>query len=529
MTPKIRAAVGALALALPVAGLAAPAVQADSPPAPVLQLKLPSQQVAYSDGVHVQSDFGARLIASGAPFELRIKRPDYRTPLRAYERINGADVPLPSTLPVTFNKLRHFLRLSFTPVDDPGATPLVRYAGACIGGTTNRIDPDAPATSSYPTYCYYNPFARGSLQGIQQGYAASVTNPWDDRGLKVPVGTYQLEVSVTGAWANALQVPAEGRNATTRVTIEKYPDVCGGDYRAARTARTAQRGCRATTPRATTARHTGPRPTPGRAVTPGELPAGTPLPDLRALPPTGFAITPDGDHLAFSATVWNGGTSPMVIDGFRRDGEDVMDGYQYFFGPDGQQLPDYVKVGTFEWDAHKTHQHWHFRQFAAYSLLPLGQVPQASGHAGDVGGVDSRKEAFCLANTDAVDLTGPNAAINPDNTDLSTACGDYTSLSTREVLAAGWGDTYAQFRAGQSFNLRNLANGCYGVWVEGNPVIDPATGERTLVESSTTNNRARRTVCIGGTPGHRTIRRVQHIGLVDDDGLADLGGEKGEY
>jgi hypothetical protein len=212
-----------------------------------------------------------------------------------------------------------------------------------------------------------------------------------------------------------------------------------------------------------------------------------------------------------------------VVDGFR-DGPDNMDGYQYFFGPDGKQLPDYVHVGSFEWDPRPTHMHWHFKSFAAYSLLPLGQTPQPSGHAHDVGGVDSRKEAFCLANTDAVDLAAPGAAMNPDNTDLATACGDYTSLSTREVLAAGWGDTYAQFRAGQSFNLRNLANGCYNVWVEGNPVIDPATGARTLIESDTTNNQSHRRVCIGGYAGHRTIRSIQRIGLVDDSGYADQGG-----
>ncbi|HWU20379.1 MAG TPA: hypothetical protein VN088_02565, partial [Nocardioides sp.] len=270
------------------------------------------------------------------------------------------------------------------------------------------------------------------------------------------------------------------------------------------------------------ARPSGVRPSAERAITAADLPPGTPLPDLRALPATGFRISPNGNFLQFSATVWNGGTSPMVVDGFR-SGDLTMDGYQYFYGADGKQLPDYVKVGGFEWDPRPTHMHWHFKSFAAYSLLPLGVTPQPSGHAHDVGGVDSRKEAFCLANTDAVDLAGTAADMNPSNTDLATACGDYTSLSTREVLAAGWGDTYAQFRAGQSFDLRKLPNGCYNVWVEGNPVVNATTGARTLIESDTSNNRARRKVCIGGRTDHRTITRIAKVGLVDDPGYAQEG------
>src|SRR5207253_2553587 len=105
-------------------------------------------------------------------------------------------------------------------------------------------------------------------------------------------------------------------------------------------------------------------------------------------------------------------------------------------------------VGTFEFDHRKTHHHWHFRDFATYTLLRADKSTAAV----------SKKEAFCLANTDAVDLTVPGADWNPDNRDLSTDCGEEDSLSLREVLAAGWGDTYAQFRAGQSFSLKNLPN-----------------------------------------------------------------------
>ena len=142
-----------------------------------------------------------------------------------------------------------------------------------------------------------------------------------------------------------------------------------------------------------------------------------------------------------------------------------------------------------EWDGKDTHQHWHFRDFARYRLLNEDRT----------GAVRSRKEAFCLANTDAVDYTVPGADWQPENTDLHTACGDYDALSIREVLSSGSGDTYAQYREGQSFDLRNIPNGVYLIAVEANPV-------GKLVESSTTNNLALRKVTIGGVYGARTVK-----------------------
>ncbi len=105
----------------------------------------------------------------------------------------------------------------------------------------------------------------------------------------------------------------------------------------------------------------------------------------------------------------------------------------------------------------------------------------------------SKKEAFCLANTDSIDQTVVNADWNPENTDLSTDCGAPGSLSLREVLAAGWGDTYAQFRAGQSFNLKNLPNGTYYIATIANP-------DQRLVESDDTDNVALRKISSAARP-----------------------------
>ena len=94
----------------------------------------------------------------------------------------------------------------------------------------------------------------------------------------------------------------------------------------------------------------------------------------------------------------------------------------------------------------------------------------------------SRKEAFCLANTDAVDYTVKNADWQPDNTDLSTRLRRRHSVAVREVLDVGSGDTYGQSLPGQSFDITDVPNGTYFVEVIANPdrtgCSRPATREQ---------------------------------------------------
>ncbi|TIC79751.1 hypothetical protein E8D34_14585 [Nocardioides sp. GY 10113] len=510
--PRSRAALlsAALCAVLPLTALTALAgppgagAAEDPPVAPTLRLSMPARQVVESWGPRVYTDLGIRLLVEGADLEVHLNRSSYDDPITASLKLSDGSLrTLGDDLTPTLNRLRRFLVLRFEPLGD--REPFTRGLRACLGQVSDRVDPDAAPSSPYPRYCYYNPYSLGAVQGIPAGYAGTIGDPW--RRMEIPRGRYDVSVTVARRWAAALGMSQDQRTATTRLVVRKEPS-CG----------VFLRGCRPhpTRPARPDAelRPSAVRPTPARAVDPGDLPPDTPQPDLRALPAWGLQISRNGNFLQFAATVWNAGDSPLVVDGFRRSGEDLMDGYQYFFDAEGHQLPDYVRVGSFEWDPKRTHQHWHFRSFASYSLLPVGERPDVAGEHDH--GVESRKEAFCLANTDAVDLTVDGAVWNVDNSDLSTACGDLDSLSIREVLDSGWGDTYAQFRAGQSFKLRGLPNGCYNIWVEGNPIAHEATGARTLIESDYTNNISSRKVCIGGKDGARTIRRVEQIGLVQE-------------
>ena len=190
-----------------------------------------------------------------------------------------------------------------------------------------------------------------------------------------------------------------------------------------------------------------------------------------------------GRYLNFAATVWNAGPSPSggrVPAGRQREPDGRL---PVLLRQAGNQV-GYIPVGTMEWDQRDGHEHWHFTDFATYRLMDK--------HKKLV--VRSQKEAFCLANTDAVDYTVPDANWKPDNTDLHSACGERRSIAVREVLEAGSGDTYEQSLPGQSFDLKGLKNGTYYIEVRANP-------EKKLSEASTSNNVSYRKVKIAAGPG----------------------------
>jgi Lysyl oxidase len=192
-----------------------------------------------------------------------------------------------------------------------------------------------------------------------------------------------------------------------------------------------------------------------------------------------------------------------VVDGFRRDGEAVMDAYQYFYDADGEAV-GYAEVGEMEWDTRDGHHHWHFLDFARYRLLDADKSSAAR----------SMKQSFCLANTDAVDYTVPGADWLPYNTDLHSSCGGREATSVREGLAFGSGDTYFQYLPGQSFNITSLPNGTYYVEVTANPLNrlyeSGQDQQHLLPESSSARDTARSPGPRSAAgPGERLLVRIR--------------------
>jgi hypothetical protein len=173
----------------------------------------------------------------------------------------------------------------------------------------------------------------------------------------------------------------------------------------------------------------------------------------------------------------------------------VMDAYQYFIDENGNAVGR-KQVGELEFDPRRGHQHWHFLQFAQYTLL------DSTGE--EV--VRSKKQAFCIAHTDVIDLTVPGADWTMEGQRLHTSCGSPGSLWIRETLGVGWGDTYFQSSPGQAFNITKVPNGWYTVRVE----VDPLN---VLMQADESNDIEDRLVYIGGKPGRRRVKVAPWHGM----------------
>ena len=422
-------------------------------------------------------DFGLYLRANGEPFELWAERASYADPIRVQWRSSRGAVTLPSTVMPDFSGLRDFLQIEIT--DAQGQRVAAFDVSSCGDkGFGNmppvRVQPDAPDASAYPIGCPTHPYTLGSVLGIQAGWA---TNLVSSHPMKLQRGSYTVHAAIAPRYVEMFGLDAAGSQKTYPLVFTDHPH---------RGATEATSG--GSTAAGTTAPH---RREPG--VPSAGAPAGAQV-DLRSLPAFGFQLNKNGTQLRFGATTWNAGDSPLVIDGFREEGEDHMAAYQYFYDKAGNET-GHQQVGELHFHG-ANHQHWHFEDFARYRLLrPDGSLA-----------VRSTKQSWCLANTDAVDYTRPGAEWNPGNTDLSSACGGASALAIREVLAPGSGDTYFQERAGQAFDVADLPNGKYIVAIEANPLGN-------LVESNKANNNSRRTIWLRGHGADRRVV-VAPVGIV---------------
>ena len=482
--------------------------------------------VRYADDPGNWLDVGAHVVAGAGPLDIRVNRASYAAPIVARQIITEhgrqRTRTLPAGLVTSFSGFSAFTHVSLA--DATGMTVFERDDDFCpntFGTARTRVD--APDASPYPRFCPRAPFTLGAVWGVQAGWSAALA-PEEPRfgPVDVPDGSYTVTVSVNPPYRKLFGIPVDRATVKVAMTVRTIAGPGEGPGSRAVAApsgspgRAAGNG-RRLPDRSSHDRSSHHRSSHGQATSdsaPGLAPlarrptiglrtrasaAAGPRPDLRALPAWWINLSKeaddDHDYLSFDATVWNAGTSPLVVDGFRRTGTDVMDAYQYFFDASGKQT-GYIPAGTMQWDPRDGHDHWHLTGFARYRLLDATKKLA----------VRSGKEGFCLANTDAVDYTVPNAEWQPTNTDLSTACGRESSPAVRQVLDIGNGDTYAQYQPGQSFDITDVPNGTYYIEVAANP-------EKRFAETNTANNSSLRKVVLGGVPGRRTLKVPPHHGI----------------
>ena len=467
-------AVGLVALVAPV-----PAAVAQAPSVRIFaaddRLRMTTDEIASS--MHL----GLWVAASGGDFVIRAQRP-------GYGRWEAAQIDTASGLPLReiprrlFDGrvgLKSFVELRFFR----GGRVAVRRLLHFCPGSIERVSPDGPREPSYAPYCGFGfPFARGTLWGIDRGWASPAADLFGyARPLRIRPGRYRVEARIRAQYRELLGVAPHEASARLRVRIVRGR---------------RGRGLRPPVPI--------PIPTITLHRTAAQSAQAEPdpatLPDLVALPPwqVDTRSRRGRDFLRFAGSPWNAGPGPMVVDGYRRPGREMMDAFQSFVDSKGDVTAT-APAGQMAFHAARGHNHWHFLQFVRYRIVrPDG---------GEV--VRARKQSFCLAATDAVDLTLPGAELRPDALGLSSSmCGDRLSIWIRQTLPAGWGDTYGAFLPGQRFDITRVPNGRYLLEMRVNPL-----GQ--LQETTTANNVAQRRVRLGGRPGRRTVRVAPWHGIRD--------------
>ena len=459
-----------------------PATATGQAAGPLLRLAAAQHSITLdSFGGHVYLDPGIWIEVLKSPLQFDVRRVSYARPFTITQIIHtpgGGTVrrPLPASVVQWNGGLRRFMTL--TARNSAGKVAASQTIPFCPDTyDPERVSPSSPATTPYPPQCDTNPFMKGMVWGVQTGWATDpAASNLLGHQLELALGTYQVTAAIRPAYRRMFGISARDATATVTVKVVKGPKCCPVP------------GCCA--PAAAHTHHTaGPPPAEVAARTVAKPPESA-LPDLVALPAwriaTSHVARTKTDYLTFGATVWVGGNGPLDVEGFRSHGSPIMKAYQYFWR--GKHLVGRVRAGTMGFDSQKGHNHWHFEQFARYTLLNSAKSVAVTSH----------KAGFCILPSDEIDLLLRRAVWQPSTAGPAGLCGSPTSLWVAEEMPVGWGDTYYQV-AGQSFDITHVPNGTYYIEVTANPL-------RVLHETTARNDVSIRRVILGGPAGHRTVK-----------------------
>lgn len=446
----------------------------------------------YGPDEPVYLDLGMYIASVGGPFQLQVERHDYAKPVQFFQvdPSTGQTRKLDRNLLAdTWYGLADFLQ---TTITDAGHNVVFdETTGWCPNGySRQRVNDSGPSQPVYPDTCGAHPLAKGAVWGIEKGWAVDPFSNFSSPTPDIPDGEYDVTISILEPFRALFGISAANASAHEHFTVETidYPF----DARKKHTYNRMQDAHN--TPGASSSSKA---PASSSSVPIMNDPPADLLPDLVAMPALNFftdhATDTAVDTLNFGANEWNNGPQPMVIEGFRKPGDDLMDAYQYFYK--GNKPVGRAKAGRMEYHSGGGHDHWHFLQFTTYTLV------DADGNLV----APSDKQSWCLAPTDAIDMTATNAMWRPENTGLGSSCGGKTSVWIRETIPVGWGDTYYQV-SGQAFNITDVPNGTYYVKVKVNPL-------GKLHERTTRNDVSLRKVVLGGTPGARTVDAEPYKGI----------------
>ena len=185
-------------------------------------------------------------------------------------------------------------------------------------------------------------------------------------------------------------------------------------------------------------------------------------PNIQTFPASDLAVATTatgGKEIRFTTMTWNSGNGKLEL-WAGETGPAGQNVYQRVYLDNGTYFDNLA--GTFEY--HAAHMHFHFEDYAFYSLQPVN-APGASQRTG-------QKTTFCLMDTTKVNTRLPGAPNKP----FYGGCGDVT-----QGMSVGWGDRYGSYLEGQSIDITGNPDGLYRLIIDADP-------ENRLLETDDSDN-----------------------------------------
>jgi hypothetical protein len=189
------------------------------------------------------------------------------------------------------------------------------------------------------------------------------------------------------------------------------------------------------------------------------------LPDMVADPATNPSLQtyayPDGTThllLRFDGYIHNQGAGAMEMRGSQRVGTTMTQTAQRIYRTDGSFYDDTSRHADIVWEPADSHNHWHLKAAARYSLWDSTKSFEAA---------PAMKVGFCAGDSEWVG--GPDNAYYTYAISGICAQGQPTASSTFMGVGAGWRDRYSASTAFQWVDVTDVQPGTYWVRTEVDP------------------------------------------------------------
>ncbi len=222
-------------------------------------------------------------------------------------------------------------------------------------------------------------------------------------------------------------------------------------------------------------------------------------PDLRTLKPSEIRITNSCSllilgnckkYLRFSNIAWNSGNGRLEMRPQNSGSSGKTTAYQRVYSHDAAGSWYFARefpVGEFEF--HPSHNHWHFGDFANYSLVT------ATASDTEVRGSvkrSSQKTTFCVIETNRI-----SDSLEHAEEQRYTTC----DQNDRTGLGVGWGDRYGWDLPGQEIDITGQPDGYY--WL-----VSTVDFQQRLTETNDANNCGAAKIEIRGTQVYNRGEKV---------------------